>query len=168
MPPRKKPQQLDLVEHIDQLPPAIGHNSQAVPGEAQRSGETDDELIAENHKLEDQIKGGLAKFNEWAKPRKERIEAIESEIRRRLLERGADSTRTDSGTAYFSDIMNVKIEDREALFDFICDSWDSYGNDMLKLGAAVGAVRTYMDANEGKVPPGLSISFFRRLNINRS
>lgn len=150
MPPRRK--------SVEQPSPAIGHNSQ----------ETDDALIAENHKLEDEIKAGLAKYNEWAKPRKDRIEAIETEIRKRLLERGADSTRTDSGTAYFSNIMNTKIEDREALFDFIADNWDTYGNDMLKLGAAVDAVRRYMEGNEGNPPPGLSISFYKRLNINRS
>src|ERR1700678_3209977 len=74
----------------------IGHNSDV----------SDDALIAENFTLEDQIKAAQAKFDEWAKPRKERISQIEGEISRRLLERKADSTKTDSGTAYFSDIMN--------------------------------------------------------------
>ena len=138
--------------------PAIGHNSQ----------DTDDQLIAENHKLEDELKAGMAKYAEWAKPRKERIEAIESEIRRRLIERNADSTRTDSGTAYFSDLLQTKIEDREALFDFIADNWESYGDQMLKLGAAVDAVRQYMSDHDGNPPPGLSVSFYRRLNIRRS
>ena len=138
--------------------PAIGHNSQ----------ETDDQLIAENHKLEDELKAGMAKYTEWAKPRKKRIEAIESEIRRRLIERNADSTRTDSGTAYFSDLLQTKIEDREVLFDFIADNWDSYGDQMLKIGAAVDAVRQYMSDHDGNPPPGLSVSFFRRLNIRRS
>ena len=138
--------------------PAIGHNSQI----------SDDALIAENFKLEEEIKAATAKLNEWAKPRSERIKEIESEISRRLLERKADSTKTDSGTAYFSTIMNVKVEDRTKLFDFIADNWETYGDDMLQLGAAKGAISRYMEENDGTLPPGLSISHFQRLNIRRS
>src|ERR1700756_4801375 len=97
------------VQPAEQPAPAIGHNSDL----------SDDALIAEHFQLEDQIKMAQAKFDEWAKPRKERISQIEGEISRRLLERKADSTKTDSGTAYFSDIMNTKIESVEQLFDFI-------------------------------------------------
>ena len=126
---------------------------------------TDNDLIAENHKLEDQIKAGLAKFNEWAKPMKERIKEIEDDIFARLVTRGADSTKTDAGTAYFSDIMNTKVENPEALFDFVAENW---GAADAKISMPVAAVRQHMEANEGKPPPGISISFFKNLNIRRS
>jgi hypothetical protein len=151
MPPRKKPVETPLPGQLDMF-----------------DNQTDDDLIAENFRLEDLIKSAQAKFDEWAKPHKERIAAIENAIRARLLQRNADSTKTDAGTAYFSNLMNTKIENRETLFDFIADNWETYGNDMLKLGAAIDAVRRYMDENEGKPPPGLSISFFKRLNLKRS
>jgi hypothetical protein len=156
--PRKstKPQQLDLVDQANALPP-IGHNSQV----------TDNDLIAENHKLEDLIKAAQAKFNEWAKPHKARIDAIENEIQRRLLERGADSTKTDAGTAYISNIMNQKVESCESLFDYVADHWEAVGADV-KISVPVGVVRSHMEANEGRPPPGISISYFKRLNINRS
>src|ERR1700677_1154025 len=141
----------------EQPTPAIGHNSEW----------SDDDLIAENFVLEDQIKAAQAKFDEWAKPRKERISQIEGEISRRLLERKADSTKTDSGTAYFSDIMNTKIESVEQLFDFIADRWDEFGADV-KLNLPISKVREHMDSNEGKLPPGMTHSFFKRLNIKRS
>jgi hypothetical protein len=137
--------------------PAIGHNSEL----------SDDALIAENFKLEDLIKQAQAKFDEWAKPKKERIAEIESEIRGRLLERKADSTKTDSGTAYFSDIMNTKIENVPALFDYVADNWEALGADV-KLNLPIGTVRQHMDDHEGKLPPGMSHSFFRRLNLKRS
>lgn len=156
MPPRKKPEQLDIVEQVNALPP-INTSVQF----------SDDALIAENFTLEDSIKAAQAKFDEWAKPRKTRIAEIESEISRRLLLRKADSTKTDHGTAYFSDIMNTKIESVEALFDYIADHWDAFGADV-KLNLPVGLVRQYMEANEGKLPPGMSNSFFKRLNIKRS
>jgi hypothetical protein len=135
----------------------IGHNSQV----------TDLDLITENHKLEDQIKAGLAKFNEWAKPHKDRIKQIEDDIFARLVERGADSTKTDAGTAYISRLESVQITDQAALFDFMADHWDSYG-DEIKLSIGIKAVRAYMDENNGQLPPGIDLSKYSRLNIKRS
>jgi acyl-CoA reductase-like NAD-dependent aldehyde dehydrogenase len=134
-----------------------GHNSQI----------SDDALIAENFKLEDLIKAAQAKFDEWAKPHKERIAAIEGEISRRLLDRKADSTKTDSGTAYFSHLMNAKIENQELLFDFVADNWAEVGADT-KINVKLDTVKQHMENNEGKPPPGMSISYFTRLNIRRS
>ncbi len=152
---------------IEQAPPPAGHNSQTAPGEAQRSGVDDEALIAENFKLEDQIKAGQAKFNEWALPLQTRVKEIEAEISRRLLERKADSTKTDAGTAYFSDIMSTEVENAEALFDFVADNWNEIGADV-KLNVPIGTVRQYMDGHEGNLPPGMSNSFFKRLNLRRS
>jgi hypothetical protein len=148
MPPRKKP-----VE----APPPIGDNSQV----------TDNDLIAENHKIEDLIKAAQAKFDEWAKPHKARINEIEALLRARLTERGADSTKTDAGTAYFSDLLQTKIDSVPLLFDFVADNWDDLGADT-KISLPVGKVREYMDAHDAQPPPGMSISYFRRLNIRRS
>ena len=138
--------------------PPIGHNSDL----------SDDALIAENFRIEDLIKAAQVKFNEWAEPHKARLKEIEDALFARLAERKADSTKTDSGTAYISNLQNTKIEDREALFDFIADNWDSCGNDMLKLGVAIDPIRQYMQANNGQLPPGVSISHYSRLNIKRS
>ena len=156
MPPRKKPQQLDLVEQANALPPA-GHNSEL----------TDDALIAENFKLEDHVKAESEKFAAFCKPFKDRIAEIEGILRTRLLERKADSTKTDSGTAYFSNLMNTKVENPEALFDFVADNWADVGADA-KINIPVGKVREWMDEHEGNPPPGMSTSYFLRLNIKRS
>ena len=129
---------------------------------------TDDDLIAENFKTEDLIKAAQQKFEEWAKPHKERLKAIEDTLFARLVERKADSTKTDSGTAYISQLANTKIEDREALFDFIAEHWDECGNDMLKLGVSIDPIRNYMQSHDGALPPGVSISHYNRLNIRRS
>jgi hypothetical protein len=137
--------------------PAIGHNSEL----------SDDALIAENFALEDKIKSMQAKFDEWAKPKKDRIGQIEGEISRRLLERKADSTKTDSGTAYFSDIMNTRIEDVPKLFDYVAERWDEFGADV-KLNLPIAVVRQHMEQNNGALPPGMTHSFFRKLNIKRS
>lgn len=156
MPPRKKPVEPAAVLP-GQMPLPLDHNSNV----------TDNDLIAENHKLEDLIKAAQAKFDEWAKPHKARIAEIEGLLRMRLTERGADSTKTDAGTAYFSNIMNTKIESVPLLFDFVADNWDDLGADT-KISLPVGKVREYMDAHDAQPPPGMSISYFNRLNIKRS
>lgn len=139
------------------ITPTTGHNSVT----------TDNDLIAENHKLEDQIKAGMAKFNEWSAPLKARIKEIEDEIFKRLCTRGADSTKTEAGTAYISRLESVKIEQPEKLFDFAAENWEQYG-DEIKLSIGIKAVRAYMDDNNGQLPPGISLSKFARLNVNRS
>ena len=156
MPPRTR--RPITVEPTSAPLPAAGHNSLV----------TDDDLVAENFKLEDQLKAGMAKYNEWSKPIQERVKEIETEISRRLLERKADSTKTEHGTAYFSVIMNTKIEDRELIIDFLMDNWEVWGNDMMQVNVTKDAVKRYMEEHAGQLPPGISISHFQRLNIKRS
>jgi uncharacterized protein YdaT len=153
-----------------ELPPSIAEKmtpSGRVHADNPNFEKSDDALMAENFQLEDQIKAATAKFNEWAKSRKDRIAEIEGELARRLHERNTNSTKGDSGTAYFSDIMNTKVESAETLFDFVADHWDDVGADA-KINIPVAVVREHMEQNSGKPPPGMSISYFRRLNIKRS
>lgn len=154
--PAPTPESADQRRAVEQPVPS-GHNSDI----------TDDALIAENFKIEDLIKAAQAKFDEWAEPHKKRLAEIEAEISRRLLERNAKNTKTDSGTAYFSDILNSRVEKTEALYDYVADNWETIGSEV-KISLPVDAVRTYMESNDGKPPPGMSISFFKRLNIKRS
>ena len=128
---------------------------------------TDNDLIAENHKLEDQIKVGMAKFDEWSKPLKDRLKAIEDDLFARLAARGADSTKTDAGTAYISRLSTVKIDNNEQLFDFAADNWDKYG-DEVKVVISKAGVDKFMEDNNGQLPPGISLSKFSKLNIRRS
>jgi hypothetical protein len=128
---------------------------------------TDDALIAENHMLEDKIKGGMAKFNEWAAPLKARVKEIEDDLFARLVARSADSTKTDSGTAYISRLESVKIEKPEDLFDFAAENWEACGDDV-KISIGIKAVRAWMDEHDGQLPPGISLNKYARLNINRS
>lgn len=137
--------------------PAAGHNS----------AYTDEQLIAENHQIEAWIKQATEKLNDWAKPHKERLKEIENDLFARLNERGSSSTSTDAGTAYISTLMNTKVEDATKLFDFLADHWDEYGAD-IQINLSKDAVKRFMEASSGHVPPGMSISHFSRINIKRS
>lgn len=143
---------------IDEALATSGHNNPPP---------SDNDLIAENFQLEDLIKQAQAKFDEWAKPKKARIGEIENEIQRRLQERGADSTKTDAGTAYLSHLMNATVEDQGSLLDFVADNWDEVGADA-KVNLKLDIVKDHMEKNEGKPPPGMSVSYYTRLNIRRT
>jgi hypothetical protein len=141
--------------------------AEQVPAIGDNSAVTDLALVEENHKIEDLIKAAQAKFNEWAEPHKARLKEIEDELFKRLSDRGADSTKTDAGTAYISNLASVKIEKPDLLFDFAADNWEAYGSE-IKLSIGIKAVRQFMDDNNGQLPPGISLSKYARLNINRS
>ena len=128
---------------------------------------TDNDLIAENHKLEDQLKAAAAKLAEWSKPPKDRLKAIEDDLFARLAARGADSTKTDAGTAYISRLATVKIDNNEQLFDFAADNWDKYG-DEVKVVISKAGVDKFMEDNNGQLPPGISLNKYSKLNIRRS
>jgi hypothetical protein len=148
-------------------PPAAGHNNPP----RDRPTESDEQLIAENFKIEDNLKAATAKLAEWSAPHKARIKVIEDELFRRLAERQANSTPTDAGTAYISNIANFPITDRMAVLDFMLDNWDQPdwgGGAMMTFNVTKDAVKQYMDAHNGQLPPGLSISHFSRINIKRS
>jgi hypothetical protein len=168
MPPRKKSQE------PAQLPPQVVlansklFHEQPTPALDHNSNVSDDALIAENFKIENMLKAAAAKLNDWAAPHKARLKEIEDTLFARLAERKADSTKTDSGTAYISNIMNTKIENREAIIDFMMDNWEAWGADMIQVNVTKDAVKRYLDENDGQLPPGLSISHFSRLNIRRS
>jgi hypothetical protein len=114
---------------------------------------TDNDLIAENHKIEDQIK--------------DRLKAIEDDLFARLVARMSDSTKTDAGTAYISRLATVKIDNNEQLFDFAADNWDKYG-DEVKVVISKAGVDKFMEDNNGQLPPGISLSKYSKLNIRRS
>lgn len=156
MPPRTRRSPPTPVQSPE-TPPTSGHNSEL----------SDDALIAENHKINDLIKAAQVKFDEWKAPHDARLKEIEDILFKRLVERKADSTRTDSGTAYISNLDSIKIESGEKLFDFAADNWDDYGAE-IKIAIGIKAVRRYMDNNNGQLPPGISLSYYSRLNINRS
>ena len=156
MPSRSKPARKD---ETTVLPHGqLGHNSEL----------SDDALIAENFTIEDWIKAAQIKFEAWARPHKARLKEIEDTLFARLAERKADSTKTDAGTAYISNIMNTKIDNREAIIDFMMDNWETWGADMIQVNVTKDAVKRYMEENNGVLPPGISISHFSRLNIRRS
>jgi len=144
--------------------------------------ETAEQLIVEHNKLDEFIKAESKRFGEFLKPHKDRLEAIGNDLLALSNLQKWDSIRTDAGTAYRSTLLNVSVSPeglpyqtdkgasvgREALLDFALDHWDDIGNDLLLVSPQKDAVKKFMEANDGKPPPGCKVGWFTRINIRKS
>jgi len=160
----------------------VPRKKQTVPVEPVKVERTAEQLIEEHNKLDDFIKAETKRFGEFMKPHKERLEAIGNELLALSNLQKWENIRTDAGTAYRSTLLNVSVSPeglpyetdkgtsigREALLDFALDHWDDIGNDLLLISPQKDAVKKYIESHEGKPPPGVTISFFTRINVRRS
>lgn len=144
-------------------------------------------LIKEHFVLQDKIKEATKLFMEYLAPSKKRLDEIDVQLLHLLnsLTTGdKKSISTDVGTCYVSHLLNVSINPeaapyvneqgekqvgRMALLDWCLANWDTYGSDMLMIASPQkDALKKYMEENEGRVPPGVSTSWFTRVNVRRS
>ena len=184
MPPRKKPQadpaQTDIEQAIAETPPLVDPTWKA------------DALIKRELELSDYVAAQTKAFGEFCKPFREEIDAIRGRLLAMLIEQKTDSFKTEFGTAYKSEIMNQKLDvaappyieapaytedgitvpartytGREALLYWALDNWDKYGNEGLTVGVPIATVKQVMEDTGGHPPPGITVSFFTRVNIKR-
>ena len=128
---------------------------------------TDLELIQKYVQMRDLIAVKKKAFEEITRPYKQGMDTIEQALLARLVERGADNTKTDAGTAYKVAHVNVKVVDREKFVEFIMQEWETIGNEMLLAAPQKDAVRQYVDSN-GRSPPGVEVSYFTDVNVRKS
>lgn len=127
------------------------------------------DLVAERLKLEDWADAESKRFMEHLKPVRTRVEEINNLLLAFLNDNKFDSIKTEHGTAYKSTIVTPKVADRDAYLDFVNDNWDTVGNDMLQVSAPKKeALKDWSEANEGRLPPGVTTSAITRINVRRS
>lgn len=94
----------------------------------------------------------------------ELMDQIEARLRQHFNETGAESVRTEEGTAYSSTKMSVRVADAEAFRAFV-ETHNAWA--MMDARANKSAVETYLDEH-GELPPGLDVSRIQTVNIRRS
>lgn len=145
---------------------------------------TDEILMERYFHLKDWIAAENARYATHIDPHKKEMDGIENEFLKRLNDRGADSTKSEFGTAYKSTLLNVSVSSegppyaiendaepltgRDALLEAALEHWSEWGSDMLMIGVQKDAVKKYLEDHEGKEPPGVKTSRFTRVNIRRS
>jgi hypothetical protein len=124
---------------------------------------TDLQLIEHYVKLRDIVTTKTKALTEALKPYKAGMETIETALMARLIQRGADNTKTEAGTAYKVEHMNIKVLDREKFLDYALNG----GEEMLLASPQKDAVRQYLDVHKAN-PPGVEVSFFADINVRKS
>lgn len=121
----------------------------------------DDRLVGVYVKM----RAKVAELNDEYKDRintiKQQMTQVETELLRRLHERGATQTKTDKGTAFIGEDVSITIADENQYAAFVLAQGDT---SYYQKRAKVERVKEYMGANNGMLPPGLSI--FREKTIN--
>ena len=128
-------------------------------------------LVEEHQKIKSYLEGESKRFSEFCKPYNERIEQIQAAVSAAMTEQGIKSLKTDHGTPILSEITSAKIipDERDAYIDMCLENWDAFGGEMLVIGAPkADAVRSYMDAHEGQLPPHIVIDKFFRFSIRKA
>lgn len=126
-----------------------------------------DDLIKEYIETRDKLKKACEWFETQCKPQKQRMQEIEAALLDLLNAQKADRIAGENGTCYKSHILNVKVEDREKLLDFINERWEEIGNELLLLNAQKDAVKRWMEET-GAPPPGVVTSYFTHINVRRA
>lgn len=125
---------------------------------------TDDFLIAQYIRAANYVAAEEAALKERLEKTVLGMEATKAELMKRLIERKAQNTKCDSGTAYLSDHLNIKVTNRDALLKYAEDHWENGGGALVVIKPPTDAVRDHM-AMHGSLPPGVETQTFTRINI---
>lgn len=112
-------------------------------------------------KIRDTREKAKREFEELDKKRKADMERLETELLRQLDDAGADSIRTPLGTVYKQIDVIPQGADWEAIYEFIKEK-DAF--DLLEKRLKKTTVKEYMEANEGKLPPGINV--FQKYDVH--
>lgn len=123
-----------------------------------------DEVVEKYVKLRDRKAALKKKHAEELKPYDDKMALIEAAILKLFQKTGQKSARTDHGTPYISERSNVKLEDRDAFFEFV---FANKATEFLPNSVAKPAVTSYIEEHED-LPPGLSMSTELTINVRTS
>lgn len=126
---------------------------------------TDAELIQKYVSLRDRRKEIETRQKEELLPIMAGMETIEAVLHQLLDSRGAESIKTEYGTAYKVTNMAAKTADRHALMTYVADH-SAYN--LLTAAVSKEAVKEYMQSSGGHPPPGVDVTFITSVNFRRA
>lgn len=99
------------------------------------------------------------------KPLTDAMDVIEGVMSARLLERGAQNTKTEEGTAYRSSVTRYKVVDQEALRNAVLEDDDKWAL------VSLTTVKEGMDEfvkKHGALPPGTDATTIESTNFRKA
>ena len=90
----------------------------------------------------------------------DQLATIATELKKRCQERGQEGFKTEFGTVYTAVKFQTSCQDWQIFYDWIKQN-DAL--DYLERRISSGKVKSYMEENEGAIPPGVSV--FKELEV---
>lgn len=97
------------------------------------------------------------------KPYKEAMAVLEGAASETMG--AAQSVRTEFGTAYRTETLSTRVADRGIFMAFV---QHESAFDLLTSAVSKDAVKDFMEANGGTPPPGVDLTYVRKINFRRS
>ena len=129
---------------------------------------TDEQLIEQYLRIKAHVTTRTEAFEAEIKPYKDGMTTIEGAFLARLVERGADNSKTPAGTAYKSTIMTPKVVKRDVFMQWCFDNWATIGADMMNVTAVKAPVKQFLDDGGDPDTIGLGVSYYTNINVRRS
>lgn len=126
---------------------------------------TDEQIIEAFIAIRDGIKEMTTAFDLQVLPYKKRMDELETEMTKRLMDRGATNSKTEAGTAYISRTLSVRATDKGLFVEHVRQTQNF---ELMEVRPAKEAVETYMSDHEGLPPPGVDVVQIQKTNFRRS
>jgi len=116
-------------------------------------------------KLRDKKAQLKAEYQDAVAPIQEKMDKLEQKFLEMMNTTGVDSIKTTSGTAYTSVKTSASVADKDVFFNYVKDNneWA-----LMEVRASSTAVKQFVEANEGEIPPGINLNTERTVNVRRS
>ena len=111
-------------------------------------------LVKAHIKLRDARSAAKKKFDAEDDILKASQEKLEAMMLKFMIDNNSDSVRTEHGTFYRQEDVIPRGEDWDAFYKWVAKN-DAF--DFLERRIKKTAVAEYMEANKGKIPPGVSV-----------
>jgi hypothetical protein len=113
--------------------------------------------------LRDKCEAMMAEANAAMKPYDNAMKTLATWLGAEMARTGANSIKTDRGTAYTATVTSTKIVDREKFIAFIeLGHWE-----LANLSASVPETKAFMEQNHGALPDGIETSAVIHVRVRR-
>lgn len=115
----------------------------------------DSDLVAAYRRLRERKEQENKLLKQKLQPVEDLMGKIEGEARRRMIDRGSDSFKTEAGTCFTTAQVSVTVKDKQAFFDYLRenDAWE-----LADIRAAKKEVENFAESSGGDLPPGVDMN----------
>lgn len=131
---------------------------------------TDEDLVRRHLDLRVFLKKSADDYAAAMKPWEDQATLIEGEMLKRLNDRGADNSKTASGTFFKTTGTSTRVVDKVAFLDHVfAKRMNGQPNcyDMLTQAVAKDSVIAHMQENDGQPPPGIEATQYVKVQVRK-